>query len=563
MDGIEEGTTDEESVVSLVVDENSITLEVDNPIPPNDKAPGHKESVNVIDEGILVLEDAAKIIEMEKGETAMGKILGKSFEDLNNNNILEEGTEAMLGTIDAERSVSFDMINDNAVVIKDVAEMPQRDQNDNVLGANIGGLVLEDAAQIIRAELENEKINTTDEAAPTVGESEGIKTDAEEDEKVIPEEPAIEEDDEVEQSVQAQSSNSTAEGGMDEESEGLSEDENGQEEMIDDLSTIDETASNSEIQETSFAISDGEHQEDEVSVVVDDTERSADDNVINSNNEDSEGRDSVDDDSDDDEDYGDSNIKTTTSSHQIIDEQSSNDVDVAITPIESKASNSVPLEASTETDTSNFSIDDADKESEEILVTPRNVAVDTDSRPDSSEITCSVVTWNLAELSPTESDAAFIKSFREVGGNGSDFVLFGGQETENTKPRRTEGSRSRELRRILIKMLGKNYVPLALHSLGGVQFALFCKNTIVDELEHVSIADVACGIGNLFHNKGAIGAFVQMKARNTGTGGKDAINRKKSVKMLFVACHLVRFFPCLLFHVHVCHSFIHTFFLHY
>jgi hypothetical protein len=154
--------------VSLVVDGNSITLEDDKPIPPNDKEPGYKESVNVIDEGILVLEDAAKIIEMEKGETAMGKILGKSLEDLKNTEILEEGREAMLGTIDAERTVSFDMINDKSVAVEDAAEMLRRDQNDHILGSNVGGLVLEDAAQIIRAELQNEKISVTDEAASTV-----------------------------------------------------------------------------------------------------------------------------------------------------------------------------------------------------------------------------------------------------------------------------------------------------------------------------------------------------------------------------------------------------------
>lgn len=89
-------------------------------------------------------------------------------------------------------------------------------------------------------------------------------------------------------------------------------------------------------------------------------------------------------------------------------------------------------------------------------------------------------------------------------------------------------------------MLGPKYVPLALHSLGGVQFALFCKKSILKELEHVSIADVACGIGNVFHNKGAIGAFVKMKARNGENQGTGSIKRKESVKMLFVASHLVR-----------------------
>ena len=153
-----------------------------------------------------------------------------------------------------------------------------------------------------------------------------------------------------------------------------------------------------------------------------------------------------------------------------------------------------------------------------------------------SQITCSIITWNLAEASPSEEDVAFIRKFR----SSSDFVLFGGQETENTKPRRNEGSRSKEIRRLLIKMLGRKFVPLAIHSLGGVQLALFCKRSILDELEHVSIADVACGIGNVFHNKGAIGAFVQMKARNGGN--EDSTKRKKSVKMLLVACHLVSIF---------------------
>jgi len=157
---------------------------------------------------------------------------------------------------------------------------------------------------------------------------------------------------------------------------------------------------------------------------------------------------------------------------------------------------------------------------------------------ENSRITCSVVTWNLAESSPSEDEAAFIKQFRETKGSGSDFVIFGSQETENSKPRRAEGSRSKEIRRLLIKMLGKKYVPLALHSLGGVQFALFCKRSILGDLEHVSIADVACGIGNVFHNKGAIGAFVQMKARN-GSDTKGMKKKKKSVKMLFVTCHLV------------------------
>ena len=162
-----------------------------------------------------------------------------------------------------------------------------------------------------------------------------------------------------------------------------------------------------------------------------------------------------------------------------------------------------------------------------------------DSRND---MTVSVVTWNLAELAPSEEEAAFIRTFRKTkpcgdGESGSDFVLISGQECENIKPRRSEGHRSREYRRLMVKMLGKKYIPLAIHSLGGIQFGLFCKRSVLHEVELVKVADVTCGIGNVFHNKGAIAAFLQMKARN-GDGDKNKTPRQRSMKMMFVTAHM-------------------------
>jgi hypothetical protein len=180
-----------------------------------------------------------------------------------------------------------------------------------------------------------------------------------------------------------------------------------------------------------------------------------------------------------------------------------------------------------------------------------------------SDICVSVVTWNLAESSPPEEDAAFIRKFRKSGsksGPGSDLVLISGQECENIKPRRSEvcwgwhllsffcklssntisfsflmlqGSRSREYRRLMIKMLGRQYVPIALHLLGGIQFGLFAKRSFLKELEDVSVVDVTCGIGNVFHNKGAIAAFVKVKARNPAGS-----NKSKSLRMIFLTAHL-------------------------
>ena len=153
----------------------------------------------------------------------------------------------------------------------------------------------------------------------------------------------------------------------------------------------------------------------------------------------------------------------------------------------------------------------------------------------------SVVTWNLAEESPSETDASFIRHFRKCGiahGTGSDLVLISGQECENIKPRRSEGRRSREYRRLMIKMLGKQYVPIALHLLGGIQFGLFAKRSFLKEIEHVSVADVTCGIGNVFHNKGAIAAFVRLKARNPSSNENGGNSLSKSLRMVFVTSHM-------------------------
>ncbi|CAB9522375.1 72 kDa inositol polyphosphate 5-phosphatase [Seminavis robusta] len=177
---------------------------------------------------------------------------------------------------------------------------------------------------------------------------------------------------------------------------------------------------------------------------------------------------------------------------------------------------------------------DADESSQTAAVAgTKDLSSILDCPASDSDMNVSIVTWNLAESSPSEDEATFIRRFR-----GSDLVLVSGQECENIKPRRSEGHRSREFRRLMIKMLGKKYVPLGLHLLGGIQFGLFCKRSILKKIEFVSIADVTCGIGNVFHNKGAIGAFVQVKASKAGNGAKDAVKRAKSLKMLFVTAHM-------------------------
>ena len=81
----------------------------------------------------------------------------------------------------------------------------------------------------------------------------------------------------------------------------------------------------------------------------------------------------------------------------------------------------------------------------------------------------------------------------------------------------------------MIQAFGREYVPVAMHSLGGLQLALFAhKRKMLHRLDYVSVGDVACGVGNVFHNKGAIAAFV--KTSNQGSGGDRRI--------MFVSSHL-------------------------
>jgi hypothetical protein len=165
--------------------------------------------------------------------------------------------------------------------------------------------------------------------------------------------------------------------------------------------------------------------------------------------------------------------------------------------------------------------------------TPEKIGDTVEELVDDDCVTLSIVTWNLGEASPSEKECSFIKRFRkDTSGIGSDLVMIGAQECEDIKPRRTEGSRSRHLRRMGIMMLGEEYVPLAIHSLGGIQCAFYCHRDVLGDVEMISLADVTCGVGNVFHNKGAIGVYLKMKRHDTEN------DMAKSSRYLFVTGHL-------------------------
>ena len=203
---------------------------------------------------------------------------------------------------------------------------------------------------------------------------------------------------------------------------------------------------------------------------------------IESKGEDEHGNyddDNADDDNEDEEDY----IKSPTSGKDGYDEeedliavQEPNDSSSA--DIASKEPSSINTEGVSQEQQAN-DISAAEKTSERMIPWCRKSMELSEDKDTDAVI--SVVTWNLAEESPSEEDASFIRRFRKLGissDKGSDLVLIAGQECENIKPRRTEGRRSREYRRLMIKMLGKGYMPIALHLLGGIQFGLVSFNRI-------------------------------------------------------------------------------------
>lgn len=120
----------------------------------------------------------------------------------------------------------------------------------------------------------------------------------------------------------------------------------------------------------------------------------------------------------------------------------------------------------------------------------------------------SVLTWNLAEKAPSEQECDFIKYFRE-----SDIVCLGVQECEDIKPRRHEGHRSRIWKAIQKKKLGKSFECLAQHKMGGIQLSVWAKKRIVKKIHGVHVLDVACGVGNVLTNKGAICVLLRVRGK--------------------------------------------------
>ncbi|GMH56210.1 hypothetical protein TrRE_jg10655 [Triparma retinervis] len=153
-----------------------------------------------------------------------------------------------------------------------------------------------------------------------------------------------------------------------------------------------------------------------------------------------------------------------------------------------------------------------------VLVTIQDPGYDTPSAPPTNSLSVAVLTYNLATLTTKIPIPALLSRTSKK----PDLIFVTTQETEVLKPRRTEGRRSVSLRRSVISG-SPGYTPVAIHSIGGVQGVLMARDGARGGLKSVEVADVACGVGNVVHNKGGVLVMVTMKG-----GGR----------MIFVGCHL-------------------------
>lgn len=127
---------------------------------------------------------------------------------------------------------------------------------------------------------------------------------------------------------------------------------------------------------------------------------------------------------------------------------------------------------------------------------------------ESEDCKLSVITWNLAEKSPSKQDFSFLKDYRN-----EDIVVIGAQECEDVRPRREEGHRSRAWRALQTVALGQSFACIAQHRMGGLQIAVYVKKNIADKVQGTQILDVACGVGNVLTNKGAVCVLLRIKGK--------------------------------------------------
>lgn len=130
----------------------------------------------------------------------------------------------------------------------------------------------------------------------------------------------------------------------------------------------------------------------------------------------------------------------------------------------------------------------------------------------------------MAEKLPIDKDCDFIKGYRS-----SDVVVFGIQELEDMRPRRTEGHRSRKWNSIQQKYLGRAFKCVSRHKMGGLLIAVYAKKRAMRAIQGVQTMEVACGVGNVLTNKGAVCIVLRVQNKSIALINSHLAAHQKNV----------------------------------
>jgi hypothetical protein len=126
------------------------------------------------------------------------------------------------------------------------------------------------------------------------------------------------------------------------------------------------------------------------------------------------------------------------------------------------------------------------------------------SRPaaDFSELKVCCITWNLSEHLPQLDDIKFMKEYRDA-----QIIVIGCQECQPVvySAKKNEVAPVDVWQAMTKSCLGKRFSAIAGKAMGAIHINVYVRDDLLGGISDVNIGHVACGLGNVMFNKGAVG----------------------------------------------------------
>lgn len=104
--------------------------------------------------------------------------------------------------------------------------------------------------------------------------------------------------------------------------------------------------------------------------------------------------------------------------------------------------------------------------------------IDVDEKTCQDSLKIGIVTWNMAERSPSRSDCSFLHNYDDC-----DIIALGLQECEDIRPRRKEGRRMRKWRELRDGVYRNDFQCVREVKLGGLHLSLLMKKSKLQVLK--------------------------------------------------------------------------------